>query len=62
MKKFNLLEFPKFLDSLREQPFGITGDEYMRILGYTSAQFNPLDGLAWSLSDEEYTWFVLRWS
>lgn len=59
-KKFNVFEFPKFVASRWEEHQKISILEYMKKLGYKSAI--QKDRYLWSLSVEEYTWFVLRWS
>jgi len=39
-------------------------DEYIRSIGYKSCKFIRYDydiKSHWELSDEDYTWFMLRW-
>ena len=40
-------------------------DEYIRSIGYKSCKYIPHEHNMsghWELSEEEYTWFILRWS
>ena len=59
---FNLRDFPKFID---EMPIGVNNaiSVEMRTNGYPSVVFEySKGGLTYSMYEEEYTWFVLRWS
>ena len=59
---FNLRDFPKFID---EMPIGVNNSisMTMRTNGYPSVEFeDKKGGLTYSMVEEEYTWFVLRWS
>ena len=37
-------------------------DEYIRSIGYKSCKY--IGGISghWELSEEDYTWFIMRWS
>ena len=61
MKTINIYNFPKFMDAWDlPQYAGMSGGECMRALGFKSARY--MGGNYWGLSDEDYTWFILRWS
>jgi|688.fasta_scaffold33487_15 hypothetical protein len=58
---FNIKDFPNF----RKEALNYSGtlDDTMRRMGYKTATFKANGTVnAWGLSEEEYTWFVLRWS
>jgi protein subunit release factor B len=60
MKWFNVTNFPNF----RKEALNYSGtlDDTMRRMGFKSAKFRLQGPNAWGLSEEEYTWFVLRFS
>jgi|LakMenEpi03Aug12_release.lakeMendotaPanAssembly.Ray.scaffolds.fasta_scaffold801261_3 hypothetical protein len=60
MKYFNLLEFPKFLEEY-ESDSGTWYDSLKRA-GYSSVdQHGPFGREnSYSMSDEHWTWFILR--
>ena len=60
MKWFNIINFPKFREEALNYPGPL--DDTMRRMGFKSATFRPQGDKAWGLSEEEYTWFALRWS
>jgi hypothetical protein len=61
MKWFDISQFPKFRRA--SENYSGTVDEKMRRMGYKTATFEANGTMnAWGLSEEEYTWFVLRWS
>ena len=60
MKWFNVTNFPNFRKEALNYPG--TLDDTMRRMGFKSATFRFRGANAWGLSEEEYTWFVLRWS
>ena len=58
---FNLRDFPKFTAEMDGGNNAISVE--MRTNGYPSAVFEySKGGLTYSMVEEEYTWFVLRWS
>ena len=58
---FNLRDFPKFTEEMMRGDNAISVE--MRTNGYPSAVFEySKGGLTYSMYEEEYTWFVLRWS
>jgi hypothetical protein len=58
---FDITCFPKFMKDFERN--GWLVDEAMRRMGYKSAIFEANGTMcAWGLSEEEYTWFILRWS
>ena len=61
MKMVDIYKFDKFIDTWTDEYKHFAGDECMQALGFKSAKYNLLDGV-WELSDEDYTWFILRWS
>ena len=64
MIKFNICYFGKFLDIwTTDYRSCLDAAECMRLLGFRSARFVDDGNICyWTLSEEEYTWFVLRWS
>ena len=57
---FNLGDFPQFI---AEKSGDNAISVEMRTNGYPSAVFEySKGGLTYSMYEEEYTWFVLRWS
>jgi hypothetical protein len=61
MKWFDITNFPKFTKECAI--YSGTLDEKMRRMGYKTATFKVNGTMnAWGMSEEDYTWFVLRWS
>jgi hypothetical protein len=65
MKTFNINDFPRFLDEWILYPdfssYHHAAADYMRQVGFKSARFVNIE-VGWGLSDEEYTWFLIRYS
>lgn len=63
MKQIKIVDFPKYRAEFRYDEYN-TWEESLKANGYPSATAKPdtLYGNVLELSDEEYTWFVLRWS
>ena len=75
MKNIDLMMFPKFVmhcnpffeqdETLTITYCGRSGIRayhiLMRKFGYKSADIGPL-GKGYQMSEEDYTWFILRWS
>jgi hypothetical protein len=65
MKNIDIYKFEKFIAAWQSEPYSrLKGDECMRQMGFKSAMYEIFskDNKSWQLSEEEYTWFVLRWS
>jgi hypothetical protein len=61
MKWFDITNFPKF--SKESESYSGTLDEKMRRMGYKTATFKVNGTMkAWGMSEEDYTWFLLRYS
>jgi hypothetical protein len=64
MKDIDIYKFDNFIKVWRSDYYGIRADQCMRELGFKSARLTHSDDgdIIWLLSEEEYTWFILRWS
>ena len=64
MKTIDIIDFPKYKDECRNDGYN-TWEESVRANGYKSARAVPDDnffGTYIIMSDEDYTWFIMRWS
>ena len=65
MKLINISDFPKYTAECLNDEYD-SWEASLIANGYKSAEALHEDGNYWgtliNLSDEEYTWFVLRWS
>jgi hypothetical protein len=59
MKKIYIADFPKFEEEFVHDEY----DKSMKASGFKSAivTYNYRYGYEIHLSDEDYTWFILRW-
>jgi hypothetical protein len=65
MRRLDIYQFTKFIVVWQSGQYNhLRGVECMQEFGFKSARFTPIDDTdqSWQLSDEEYTWFILRWS
>lgn len=59
MKELNVYRYPKFIDFWAEQD--LTLKEALNLSGYKTIK-TPAVGYGYvMISDEELTWFILRW-
>ena len=69
-KYFNISNFPNFIEYLVENNLGPRDERYeyydtaLIAEGFKSAQFHEEvdEHISWSMSEDEFTWFVLKWS
>jgi hypothetical protein len=64
MKTIKINDFPKYTTEFHNDGYD-TWEESVRANGYKSVKVNavhPFFGTVLDLSDEDYTWFLLRWS
>lgn len=65
MRRINLWKYTKFKQELRNDE---KVSETMHRLGFKSCKYTPPTKFDryniewWELSEEEYTWFILRWA
>jgi hypothetical protein len=58
---FDVTDFPKFVSYAGENfPNSLLMSDSLIAAGYKSTKFRSYG--SWYMDDEEYTWFVLRWS
>jgi hypothetical protein len=63
MKQFKISNFPKFVEYAYSNPELNNlnqWDEILAAAGFKTAIYKGIN--SWCMDDEEYTWFVLRWS
>ena len=69
-KYFNISSFPNFIEYLDENNLVSRDERYeyydtaLIAEGFKSAQFHEEvdEHISWSMSEEEFTWFILKWS